>query len=196
MGLREKLMDVRKEEIVVVATKLFYVKGYVSTSMEDIARELNVGKPTIYSCFNSKADLLAEVCNYTTAMAASLAADALNSPGSPSDRLKFVVKELSLRVIDGRMNMSVLFREVKHLPEEARERLSKNFHAFNSSLRRLLREGVDSGDFHNVDEALVTQAVSGMATWIFTWYKPKGSFSPEYIADSMAEYALRIVCKR
>lgn len=196
MDLRAKLMDVRKDEIVRMATRLFYEKGYTNTSMSDIAQGLSVGKPYIYLCFKSKAELLAEVCNTTTAMAASLANEALASQEPPAERLRHVVEQLSLRVMDGRMNMSVLLREVKHLPSAARAELAKNFHSFNHSLKLLLREGVASGQFIEADETIVTQAISGMATWIFAWYNPQGPLSAEQIAQQMADYALRMVCRQ
>lgn len=196
MDLRAKLMDIRKEEIVRTATLLFYEKGYTNTSMTDIAQQLSVGKPYIYLCFKSKAELLAEVCNTTTAMAAALANEALASQDTPAERLRHVVEQLCLRVMDGRMNMSVLFREIKHLPSAAREELAKNFHSFNHSLKLLLREGVENGEFIEAEEALVTQAISGMATWIFAWYNPRGPFPPEHIAQQIAGYALRMVCRQ
>jgi AcrR family transcriptional regulator len=51
----------RKEEIVVLACKLFLTKGYDKTTMRDVMTQLNIAKGTIYHYFKSKEDLLEAV---------------------------------------------------------------------------------------------------------------------------------------
>jgi hypothetical protein len=44
---------------------------------------------------------------------------------------------------------------------------------------------VDAGDFHVSNISVATQAITGMTTWIFNWYRPTGALSPEQIAEEM-----------
>ncbi|MFL0198162.1 TetR/AcrR family transcriptional regulator [Clostridium sp. WILCCON 0269] len=46
--------EIRKKQILETAMQLFYEKGYENTSMEDIARELQVVKGLCYRYFDSK----------------------------------------------------------------------------------------------------------------------------------------------
>ncbi len=50
--------DVRRSEILDVAQRLFYQKGYEQTSIQDIITEIDIAKGTFYHYFNSKLDLL------------------------------------------------------------------------------------------------------------------------------------------
>ena len=50
--------DVRRSEILDVAQKLFYLKGYEQTSVQDIITEIGIAKGTFYHYFSSKQDLL------------------------------------------------------------------------------------------------------------------------------------------
>lgn len=50
--------DVRRAEILDVAQKLFYLKGYEQTSIQDIIAEIGIAKGTFYHYFSSKQDLL------------------------------------------------------------------------------------------------------------------------------------------
>jgi len=50
--------EVRKNEILDVAQKLFYGKGYERTSIQDIIGELGIAKGTFYHHFRSKNELL------------------------------------------------------------------------------------------------------------------------------------------
>ncbi len=50
--------DVRRSEILAVAQRLFYLKGYEQTSIQDIITEIGIAKGTFYHYFSSKLDLL------------------------------------------------------------------------------------------------------------------------------------------
>ena len=48
----------RRQQIISLAAGLFDQSGYSSTTMDDIAREVGVAKPTLYHYFPSKDDIL------------------------------------------------------------------------------------------------------------------------------------------
>lgn len=50
--------DVRRSEILDVAQRLFYLKGYEQTSVQDIITEIGIAKGMFYHYFSSKLDLL------------------------------------------------------------------------------------------------------------------------------------------
>ncbi len=191
--LRERILEVKREEILRVAGELFFTKGFIQTSVEEIAVRLGIGKPQIYACYASKTALLAEVCNCTTMLAANVAAEAARSEGTPTDRVAHVVRELTRRVIEGRMNLAVLFREVKHLPQAAIDELAHNFHLFNRSFESLLKEGVAAGEFEVREPAVVTHAISGMTTWIYSWFNDQGPLTGEQVTEEIVRLALQMV---
>ncbi|MCD8343559.1 MAG: TetR/AcrR family transcriptional regulator [Oscillospiraceae bacterium] len=53
-----KNAQVRKEEILDAALRLFYEKGYAKTTVEDIMRECSIAKGTLYYHFKSKEEIL------------------------------------------------------------------------------------------------------------------------------------------
>lgn len=176
-----------------VAGELFFTKGFTQTSVEEIATRLSIGKPQIYACFPSKTALLAEVCNWVTMFVANVAAQAASSQGTPTERVAHVVRELSRRVIEGRMNLAVLFREVKHLPPEGMDELARNFHSFNCSFESLLREGIAAGEFRIRSPIAATHAISGMTTWMYSWFSDEGTLSSEEVVDEMVRLALTMI---
>ncbi|HOO72374.1 MAG TPA: TetR/AcrR family transcriptional regulator [Spirochaetota bacterium] len=52
---RERLL--REETIISAAKKLFCAKGYMKTTMDEIAMEAEISKPTVYQYFKNKDDL-------------------------------------------------------------------------------------------------------------------------------------------
>lgn len=193
-NLQDKIHDLKQEEIIKTAGDLFYRQGYTKTSMEQIATALAIGKPLIYSYFPGKADLLSAVCNRTTLLVANLAKYALRTQGSPTQKLRSITHELCLKVIKGQHYLAVLFREEKHLPDYARAELEENEQAFRNVVLELLEEGKRTGEFSfTADAKVLAHAISGMTTWIHTWYRANGPLTPEDIAQHMTQIVLTMV---
>lgn len=54
----------RQEEIIRAAAKRFSRHGYTKTTLDEIARDVRIGKPTIYHYFKSKDDLFYSSINF------------------------------------------------------------------------------------------------------------------------------------
>lgn len=55
---RKAIEDIRREQILNVALKLFYKNGYTNTKVSDIAEAAGISKGLIYRYFKTKADIL------------------------------------------------------------------------------------------------------------------------------------------
>lgn len=190
-GIRGEIVEFRRAKILDAASQLFFEKGYSGTTIDDIASRIGVTKPFIYNCFASKAELLTEVCNRTTAFAADIAQHARESKGPPTDRLRVFARQLTFRIIEGRIYLAVLFREEKHLPPESLAALKRDRRRFNAALAALLEEGRQAGAFHFGNTDIALQAVTGMTTWIFSWYQPSSPISAEQLASEMEGLVLQ-----
>ncbi len=51
---REKVRNIRREDIINAAEQVFFAKGYHNATMDDVAKEAEYSKRTIYAYFNSK----------------------------------------------------------------------------------------------------------------------------------------------
>lgn len=67
-----KTPDERRRELIACAQKLFYSKGYESTSVRDIVNEVGVAKGTFYYYFDSKAAILQAMISELVAQAIAL----------------------------------------------------------------------------------------------------------------------------
>jgi len=191
--LKDEVIAYKKERIIDAAGQLFFEKGYALTTLDDIAAALSVRKPFLYQFFAGKLELLSEVCGKTTAYASSIAQSALDGAGSPTVRLSRMVRALALEIIKGRIALAVCFREEKHLPPEGLRRLQDDRRRFIRALRLLLEEGRGKGEFSFPDANATAQAITGMTTWIYIWYRPDGAMQPDELAAETAAMALRLV---
>jgi len=112
----------RDREILRVAERLFYERGYGAVPVDLIGSESGVTGPAIYSHFRGKADILAAL--YDQAMDRMLA---LAGPvhDDPREELEHLVRQHVAFVLERRELISVYMREGRALNEDARRRFRR-----------------------------------------------------------------------
>lgn len=58
---KEKEKEIRRNDIIDAAEKVFFTKGYALATMDDVAREAEFSKRTVYVYFNSKEQIYFEI---------------------------------------------------------------------------------------------------------------------------------------
>jgi len=58
---KDKITEIRKNDIIDVAEKIFFAKGYMESTMDDLAREAEYSKRTLYMYFESKREIYMEI---------------------------------------------------------------------------------------------------------------------------------------
>ena len=188
--MRDEILAYKRERILEEAVKLFYERGFTATTLDDIAAELGVTKPFIYTHFRGKADLLAALCKPTIELSLAAVTDAAAAPGTPVDRLRLAVMEFTKVVLRRQANIAIYFREEKSLPKPALDEITTLRKQFDRVLSGLLREGVENGDFLVSDVSLTALAIGGMISWAYTWHRPGGRLGVNDMSERMADLAL------
>ncbi len=65
----------KQSEIIFIAKEMFSERGYVETSMRDLAFQLDMKAASLYSHFKSKEDILNIICNETHDSMSDIVAD-------------------------------------------------------------------------------------------------------------------------
>lgn len=177
----------RQTQIISAAESLFRRKGYLATTMRDIASALGVRGASLYSHIGGKEELLWEI--------ASRAADdffAALEPIAASDE----PAQLKLRraiiahvgVITRNLDSAaVYFNEWRHLGARRRTQFAKRRDEYEALFRSILREGITSGIFAPVDEKFAALLVLSALNWTHQWYKPNGPLTAEEVGRMLAE---------
>jgi len=192
-AMREEILAYKRERIVEEAVKLFYERGFTGTTLDDIAAELGVTKPFIYTHFRSKTDLLAALCTPTIELSLDAVTRAAKGPGSPTDRLHRAIVDFTQVVLSRQANIAIYFREEKNLSPEALAEINTLRKKFDRVLSKLLADGVVAGEFELKDVSLAALAIGGMISWAYTWHRPEGRLPLEDMCERMASLALQMV---
>lgn len=191
-AIRDEVLALKRERILEEARNLFYELGYQGATLDAVAARLNVTKPFIYAYFENKAELLGEISQRGTKGTLDAVQEALRRPGRPRDRLDYFIRELARVVVETQANVTIYFREEKHLPQAVRERIDGWREQIDHHLATLLREGVDAGELEIDDVQLASLAIGGLVTWMFTWYRPHGRLTPDQLAEGMSRLVLKL----
>ena len=192
-AMREEILAYKRERILEEAVKLFYQRGFTGTTLDDIAAELGVTKPFIYTHFRSKTELLAALCKPTIELSLEAVARAAKGSGSPTERLRRAIADFTQVVLSRQANIAIYFREEKSLEPEALAEINALRKKFDRVLSNLLGEGVAAGEFDIKDVNLAALAIGGMISWAYTWHRPEGRLALSDMCERMADLALRMV---
>ncbi len=190
--MRDEILAYKRERILEEAVKLFYERGFTGTTLDDIAAELGVTKPFIYTHFRGKVELLAALCKPTIELSLEAVANAAARPGTPTERLRQAITDFTKVVLQRQPNIAIYFREEKNLSPTALAEINTLRKQFDRLLSDLLIQGAKAGEFEIQDHSLAALALGGMISWAYTWYRPGGRLTIEETASHMADLALRM----
>jgi TetR/AcrR family transcriptional regulator, cholesterol catabolism regulator len=190
--MREEIQAFKRERILQEAVSLFYARGFTGTTLDDIAHELGVTKPFIYSHFKSKTDLLAAICLPMIELAVAVASKAVKSTGTATERLRRLIVDFTRVVLEHQKSIAVYFRDERCLGSETRAEIDGLRRKFDRILSKLLQEGVDAGEFELRDANLAALALGGMISWAYTWHRPTGRLQVGELCNEMALLALQM----
>ena len=191
--LKDEVNALKRERILTEARALFFERGYQGTTLDAVAERLHVTKPVIYAHWTNKAELLGEICERGTKYTLDAVERALKAPGSHAQRLAGLVEDMCRVVIEHQANVTIYFREEKHVPPDAVKRIDGWRASIDEKLSSLLQAGVDAGEFRVQDVRVTTLAIGGISTWMYAWYRPHGRLAAAELGQRMARLVLNMV---
>jgi AcrR family transcriptional regulator len=189
----EEVAALKRERTVDAAVYLFYENGYDKTTLVAVAERLGVTKPFIYSHFNSKADLLADICSRGIYASLNAMASVKELDASQTERLTLLGRSFVTAVLENQMYIAIFTREEKWLTPADLERISEMRRTFDNELTELIREGVATGEFEVADPHITALSIGGMVSWAYVWFRAKGQFTISETADEMTKLILAMV---
>lgn len=166
----------RKEQIFRTAAELFREKGYVASSMRDLAQKLGIEAASLYSHIRSKEEILHNICF-------DMAAEFRKSLDEVEKQKNISASEKLRRGIIGHVQVmakdltasAVFMNEHRHLSQPyLRDFLLLRINYINR-FKSMIEEGVKTGEFKsNIDVKLAVMTLFSSFNWMPQWYQPGG----------------------
>ncbi len=196
ISMKDGLRNYKRERILEEAGKLFYARGYHKTTLEAIAEALGVTKPFIYSYYKNKTALLIEIYSRVVQFSQNCITQAKDTRDSPLKIVEQFVQLFVQLTIKEQAIVAVYFQESANMPVEALNSINELKREFDLELTQLIQEGIDAGEFTVEDPQIAGFAITGMISWIYTWYQSDSRLSATAISDRMVDYTLELLGAR
>lgn len=183
------------QEILLATASVLNERGYHATNMEDVAARMGLTKATLYHYFTSKDILVAECLSFVgsevnerlTRLTRDMAGD------SPFDRMRALLREqLTILVLDypeaGR-----LFTQPFDWPPGHRQLVKRLRDQHDQFLREVVRDGIASGDFGDIDATVVCHCVHGAIVHVPEWLRGDADADPVTVNEQVVHHLLKLV---
>jgi hypothetical protein len=88
-------------------------------------------------------------------------------------------------------NAAIFLHEWKFLSEARRDSVAARRDRYEGYYRRVIEEGINSGEFAPTDPKMAALMVLSIMNWLPQWYNPSGPLSAQEIADRFSDLVLR-----
>jgi TetR/AcrR family transcriptional regulator, cholesterol catabolism regulator len=177
--------------IVSAATELFAENGFVSPSMDDIAKRAYVTKRTVYRHMMSKDGVLAAIHERMLEVTMqSLEASGAASMTSARDKLVQHIRVHIAAVTNFITEATVFFEQMKYLSPETRAAVVARRDLYEGEVRDIIAQGIESGEFRECSPQVCSQYLLGAINYMYRWYRSDNPLPPERVADIAVDLVL------
>ncbi len=185
-----------KEKIIHESLKLFSLKGFLGTSIHDILEAADTSKGGFYNHFSSKEDLFFQVIDEARKIWRKKNLKGLDQIEKPTGKITQLLKNYKNRYLKDADNFPggcvfiTLSAELNHQRPQLSTELEKGFVGLKGMLRRLLKQGKESGELSKaVSTDSVTEILfSGMLGASLSFGVNKSKKSLDKSINALIEY--------
>ncbi|ARJ07510.1 TetR family transcriptional regulator [Cnuibacter physcomitrellae] len=178
------------------ARQLFNRWGYTGMTLRQIAKDVGIEAQSIYNYTSSKQALVERLVRAGTGELHASVLAALDAAGpDPSDRLAAAVKAHVIHFLSS-ANVVVFFRDsLVHFDEGTRSSLLVMLKGYEQVYKDIIRSGIETGVFREVDVTPTTYAILGMGDSVVNWWRPAGRLDAAEVGDLFAGLAVQMVAR-
>jgi len=178
--------DEKRAEIIQHCAALFDKVGYHKASMQMLADEVGLGKPTLYHYFPSKHAILYAIHDRHIGALLDGLASSGEEEGDPRSRLRSACIDILRQIADHPGYVRAFMDHYGDLEGKMRVQIRARRNDYFDRLRAIIISGVERGQFRDCDPMLTAYAFLGMCNWAYKWYPPLASKqTPEEVADAL-----------
>jgi AcrR family transcriptional regulator len=177
----------RRQTIIDNSAHVFARRGYHATGVAELCAANNLGKGALYHYIGSKEQLLAAIHDRVMDEVMLSADRVAEVGGAPSEQLTRLGDELLDIIARYPDHVWVFLHEFPALTGEYAQQFRQRRRAYEERVEVILRAGIASGDFRDVDPRLTARAWLGLHNYTYLWLRPNGRLSAHDVARAFAD---------
>ena len=187
---RRSAANDRAAQVLMTATKLICRNGFAATSMNDIAKAVNLTKAGLYYYTKGKGDLLYKIMTFAMDCVERDILATCQEISDPEQRLrKIVLQHLKVTFLTGGA-ITIVTEEVNELPAAQKRAIVARKRRYLDLVRNTLRELKKSGRLRNLDVTVAALNLFATTLGVARWYQPKGRFTSDRVANETTRFII------
>ncbi|MBC8345589.1 MAG: TetR/AcrR family transcriptional regulator [Candidatus Marinimicrobia bacterium] len=186
-----KEREFRKEQILEGALIVFKSQGLERTTMDEIARESDFGKATLYYYFSSKEEIFIELLDRGWKMIWESIEPIIHGKDQPKDTFINSLIIIGGLVTENQVLFEFLFTAPQTMPITLLESKPtwKNYqNKMYGVFQGLLEEGISKGEFPQMRSDLMMRAIGGLFHGLFFLGHGKKPVSADTMEDFISDF--------
>ncbi len=170
--MSREVLSTKKQFIFEEAAKLFRDKGYLATSMRELATKVGLEPSSLYSHIKSKEEILQKICldNAEKFIEGIEAID--QEKQSPVEKIEALIG-LHIKIATEDLTSVTVFNdEWRHLGEASLKEFLSLRRSYESRFRKIIETGIETKAFRAIDSNVALFSILTSLRWIHYWYKP------------------------
>ena len=176
----------RINAIAKVSAELFSTKGYLETSVDDIAAAAKTTKGGIYHYFASKTEILYLICSTYIDLDLGGLEQSLSVIENSADKIRFIISHHIEHYATHAYAAKTLLHESYNLPPKYLKEISARERRYYKIVSGVISDFVGPKAGRDVVTAL-SFTLFGMLNWIYKWYNPKGAIKTKDLSQLIYE---------
>ena len=185
--------NLRTEQVLESATRLFTEKGFEAASVRELAAELEIRPSSLYHHFPGKQQILFAICmglqrDFNAELLPVLTADR-----PPDEAIRSAIHQHVLFNVRRRGEVLVTIRERRSLPPKQLAEINVVRRAYRDTMIGVIEAGCRQQLFSVPDPKLATMALFDMVTGLTHWFNPRDEGDLDRVAGVYAGAAVALL---
>jgi len=184
---RPRTVDV--QTIVDAAARVFERRGYADATLDNIAAEAGITKPTVYQYVRSKQHLLEIIVEQVIYPLRFGIQEILQSSAGAPEKLDSYVRMHVRAATQYRVFYQVVLADQHQLSEVGLRNYVSWARQVDRATADLLEQGIAAGFVRaDIDVPTMVNLMNSTLTSIARWYRPDGRLTPDQIVDEVTKF--------
>jgi AcrR family transcriptional regulator len=181
----DEIYRLKRDAVLRESCRIISKRGFHNTSLDDVARALNVSKGTLYNYVKDKQEILFE-CHKMALDIGDRAFELAEAGASTAgEALRLVLRQYIATLID-ELGACGVITEIDALKPADRKAIVARRDKLEAGFVKLLRQGAADGSLRPIDDKIAIFTFMAALHNVPIWYSPDGRLSGAEIAERMS----------
>jgi len=175
----------KRAEILKAAASIFRRKGFGGTSMRELGASVSLDAASVYNYIRSKDEILEAICFSVAERYLEQLDPVAAMTGHHTHRLEALIEAHIRATISDTDAVAVANTEWRCLTGQARAQYKNMRQHYEDFLARLINQGVEAGEFKQVDPTVARYTILSALRWVESWYRDDRDVSVDALVASI-----------